>query len=50
MMIVVGDALSGEFRLASCNGEPLSEEDLRERQTLRKCPLCGRKLDPEHAP
>ena len=49
-MIVVSDALSGEFRSASWNGEPLSEEDLRGRQSERECPLCGRKLDPEQAP
>jgi hypothetical protein len=49
-MIVVRDALTGEFRSASWNGEPLSEEALRERQTERECPLCGRKLDPELVP
>jgi hypothetical protein len=50
IMIVVSDALSGELRSASWNGEPLIEEALRERQTERECPLCGRKLDPEQAP
>jgi hypothetical protein len=50
VMIVVRDALSGEFRSASWNGERSREEDLRERQTERECPQCGRKLDPEQAP
>jgi hypothetical protein len=49
-MIVVNDSLSGEFRSASWNGKPLSEGDLRERQTERERPQCGRKLDPEQAP
>ena len=49
-LIVVRDALTGEIRSASWNGEPLSEEALRERQTERECPLCGRKLDPEPTP
>jgi hypothetical protein len=47
MMIVISDALSGELCSARWNGEHLSEEDLRERQTERECPQCGRKLDPE---
>jgi hypothetical protein len=49
-LIVVSDALTGEIRSASWNGEPLSEEALRERQTERECPLCGRKLDSEPTP
>jgi hypothetical protein len=49
-LIVVRDALTGEIRSASWNGEPLSEEALRERQTERECPLCGRKLDSEPTP
>jgi hypothetical protein len=49
-LIVVSDALTGEFRSASWNGKSLSEEDLRGRQTERECPLCGRKLDSELVP
>jgi hypothetical protein len=49
-LIVVRDALTGEIRSASWNGKSLSEEALRERQTERECPLCGRKLDSEPTP
>ena len=49
-LIAVNDSLSGEFRSASWNGEPLGEEDLRERQTERECPLCGRKQNLEQVP
>jgi hypothetical protein len=49
-LIIVGDAPSGEFVSASWNGEPLSGEEVRERQTERKCRRCGRKLDPEEDP
>jgi len=46
-LIVVGNALNDRFHSASWNGEPLSEEELRERQTEAKCPRCGRKKDPD---
>ena len=48
-LIAVSDAITGEFRSATCNGQPLSEEEVQERRTETRCPRCGRKLDPEEA-
>jgi hypothetical protein len=45
-LTVVSDAVSGEFRSASWNGEEITGEELRERETEVKCPRCGRKIDP----
>jgi hypothetical protein len=49
-LIVVEDAVSGEFRSARWNDEEISEEEARGHQTERECPQCGRKLDPENDP
>jgi hypothetical protein len=49
-LIIVSDAISDKFSSATWNGEEISEEEARERQTERKCPRCGRRLDPENAP
>jgi hypothetical protein len=48
-LTVVSDAVSGELRSASWNGEEITGEELRERETERKCPRCGRRIDPGEA-
>jgi Zn finger protein HypA/HybF involved in hydrogenase expression len=45
VLVIVSDAVSGEFDSASWNGEPLSEHETHEHETEHKCPRCGRKLD-----
>jgi hypothetical protein len=45
VLVVVGDAITGEFHSASWNGEALSEEEAHERYTETKCPRCGARLD-----
>ena len=45
VLVVVGDAITGEFHSASWNGEALSEEEAHERCTETKCPRCGARLD-----
>jgi hypothetical protein len=50
VLIVVSNAISGEFHSASWKGEDISEDELYERRTETKCPRCGRKLDPENNP
>ena len=49
-LFVVSNAVSGEFHSASWNGEPLGEHDAHEHETERKCPRCGRRLDPGERP
>jgi hypothetical protein len=49
-LIIVSEALSGEFDSASWNDEEISEEEAREHRTERKCPQCGRTLDPGNTP
>ncbi len=44
-MTIVSDAFLGRFHSASWNGEPLSEQEARERKTERECPRCGRRID-----
>jgi hypothetical protein len=44
--VVVEDAITGELKRASWNGEEITGEELRERQTERECPRCGRRIDP----
>lgn len=46
---VIIEDLGGGFVQARWNGKPLSEEEYRERQAERKCPRCGRKIDPDEA-
>jgi hypothetical protein len=50
-LIIIGnaEAKSGELHSASWNGEPITGEELRERQSERKCSRCGRHIDPEEA-
>jgi hypothetical protein len=45
-LTIVSDAISGAFHSASWNDEPLTRDELRERETERKCPRCGRRIDP----
>ena len=49
-LVIVSDAITGEFHSASWGGEPLSEEDTHEREAESRCPRCGRKLDPDETP
>ncbi len=46
-LVIVEDAISGEFHSASWNGEPLDEAELHEREAETKCPKCGRRIDPD---
>jgi hypothetical protein len=46
LLVVVSDAISGEFHSASWNGEALSEEEVHERDTETKCPKCGARIEP----
>jgi hypothetical protein len=46
-LLVVSDAISGEFHSASWNGEPLDEVELDERQVETRCPKCCRRIDPD---
>lgn len=46
-MTIVTDAVSGRFNSASWNGEPLDEQEVRERSSERECPNCGRRIDPD---
>jgi hypothetical protein len=48
-LVIVSDAITGEFDSASWNSEPLSEEDAHERETETRCPRCGRRIDPDEA-
>jgi ribosomal protein L37AE/L43A len=57
-LIIIGNAEAkpgspGEFHSASWNGEPITAEELRERQSERsserKCSRCGRKIEPDEA-
>jgi hypothetical protein len=45
-LVIVNDAITGEVKRASWNGEDLTGGELQERQTERKCPRCGRRTDP----
>ena len=47
MLVVVSNAVTGEFHSARWNGEDISEEEASEHQAERRCPRCGSKLDPE---
>ena len=49
-LIVVGNAMTGEFRSASWNGEAITDEELYERQTETKCPRCGGRVRPSEDP
>jgi hypothetical protein len=49
-LVIVENAVSGAFHGASWNGEDISKEELRERQSERECPRCGRKIDPSEVP
>ncbi len=47
LLVTVHDAITGRFDSAEWNGEEITEEELRERETERECPRCGRKIDPD---
>jgi hypothetical protein len=44
-LMVVSDAISGEFHSASWNGEPLDEVELDARHVETRCPKCDRRID-----
>jgi hypothetical protein len=46
VLVVVSDAITGEFHSASWGGEALSEEEAHERLAETKCPKCGARIDP----
>ncbi len=46
-LLVVSDAITGEFHSARWNGETLDRAELEERQTGTTCPKCGRRIDPD---
>jgi DNA-directed RNA polymerase subunit RPC12/RpoP len=45
LLVIVSDAITGEFHCASWNGEALSEEEAHERDTETKCPKCGARIE-----
>ena len=47
LLVIVSDAITGEFHSASWNGEALSEEEVHERDADTKCPKCGARLGPD---
>jgi hypothetical protein len=47
LLVTVHDAITGRFHSAEWNGEEITEGELRERETERECPRCGRKIEPE---
>ena len=46
-LLVVSDAITGEFHSARWNGETLDRSELEERQAETNCPKCGRRIDPD---
>ncbi len=50
VLVVVSNAITGEFHSARWRGEALREEETRRRRAKPKCPKCGRKLEPDEAP
>jgi hypothetical protein len=47
MLVIVSDAVTGAFDSAEWNGEEITEEELRERDSERECPKCDRRIDPD---
>jgi hypothetical protein len=50
LLITVRNVITGEFHSATWNGGEVSEEEVLERQEERRCPRCGRELDPDETP
>jgi hypothetical protein len=50
VLVIVSNAITGEFHSARWRGEALSEDEARERQTETRCPKCGRRIEPDAAP
>lgn len=48
-LVVVQNAISGALHSARWNGEDITEEELHEHETERKCPRCG-KIYPSESP
>jgi hypothetical protein len=46
-LVVVEDAVTGELKRASWNGQDITGGELQERQSARECPKCGRRIDPD---
>jgi hypothetical protein len=49
-LVVVSNAITGEFHSACWRGEALSDEEARQRRAETRCPKCGRKLEAANAP
>jgi hypothetical protein len=50
VLVVVSNAVIGEFHSATWNREDISEEEASDHRARRECPGCGRRLDPENTP
>jgi hypothetical protein len=50
VLVIVSNAMTGEFHSASWRGEALSEDETRERRAETRCPKCGARMDPDEAP
>src|SRR5215217_1924096 len=44
VLSVVRNVITGDLHSAKFNGESLSKEELRERESESRCPRCGRHL------
>jgi hypothetical protein len=44
VLVVVSDAVNGEFHSATWKGESISEEEARKHSTEQRCPQCDRRL------
>jgi hypothetical protein len=49
-LLTIVRRITGEIHSATWNGGEASEEEVLERQEERRCPRCGRELDPDETP
>jgi hypothetical protein len=50
VLVIVSNAITGEFHSASWRGEDMSEEEFHERRAETRCPRCGSRIDPAATP
>jgi hypothetical protein len=50
VLVVVSDAMTGEFRSARRRGEDLTEAEYHELRAETRCPKCGTRIDLDAAP
>jgi ssDNA-binding Zn-finger/Zn-ribbon topoisomerase 1 len=50
VLVIVSNAMTGEFHSARWRGEALSDDEARERRAETRCPKCGARMDPDEAP